>query len=404
MTDSDHHVAPTHSQERIKTVDILRGFALVGVVLANFQRFVSWDVPAGSLDAAAVWAVEHLISGKFYRLFAFLFGLGFALQMSRLEARGVRFVPLYLRRLGILFIIGVLHGVLFLPSDILTLFAQFGVLLLIIRNVSNRSLVIIAVGCLLASNIYYYVSTDFADFRQVAVEQEVPSEQQQLDEEVETERVRLEGSYGEVVAWNARHFWEWRSGIRSLLATLGEEFLMFLCGLYVGRCHLVEKSQEHRSFIRRAMLWSLGIGLIAYPIFQWLSSVDSHPVYGHLAVSVRVVMRDIQPAALALFYAAALVLLLDREGWKQRLQPLAQFGRMALTNYMATSVIVTTLFLDYGFGLYGKVSVISGLGIAATACALMIVISNWWMRRHLFGPAEWVWRSLTYGKRQPFRR
>lgn len=401
---TDRNPLPTTAQERIETVDILRGFALVGVVLANFQHFVSWDVPAGTLDAAAVWAIEHLISGKFYRLFAFLFGLGFALQMSRLEARGVRFVPLYLRRLAVLFVIGVAHGILFWPSDILTLFAQFGILLLLIRNVSNRSLVIIALGCLLASNIFYYVSTDFADFRQVTVEQDLPTEQQLADEEAETERVRLEGSYGEVVAWNASHFWEWRSGIRSLLATLSEEFLMFLCGLYVGRRRLIEKAQEHRTFIRRAMMLSLGIGLVSYPIFQWLSSVDSHPVYGHLAVSVRVVMRDIQPAALALFYASALVLLLDREGWKQRLKPLAQFGRMALTNYMATSVIVTTLFLDYGFGLYGKVSVVSGLGIAAIACVLMVVFSSRWMHRHRFGPAEWVWRSLTYGKRQPLRR
>ena len=120
---------------------MLRGFALIGVILANFQSMISWDDPAGAGNTAAIWFLENLVSGRFYRLFAFLFGLGFALQMIRLESRGVRFVPLYIRRLLILGVIGIAHGILFWPNDILALFAQFGLLLLLVRHLSDRAIV-----------------------------------------------------------------------------------------------------------------------------------------------------------------------------------------------------------------------------------------------------------------------
>ena len=397
--------APTGSRERIETVDILRGFALLGVVLANFQHLISWENLAGTSDGTVALLIEHLVGGKFYRLFAFLFGVGFALQMTRLESRGVRFVPLYMRRLGILFIIGIVHGILFWPNDILALFAQFGLLLLLIRRASNRSLFIIAVGCLFASNIYYYLSTDFADFRQVVIEQQDgPGDEQRAQEDAarnaETERVRSQGDFPEIVAWNAAYFWDWHTDIRAQLAILGEEFLMFICGIYAVRCRVFERPDEAGPFIRRVMLWSLGVALASYPVIETLSSGTSHPVYGHLAISARVVMRDIQPAALSLFYASALTLLLYRTAWKRRLWPLARFGRMALTHYLALSVIVTTIFFGYGFGLYGKVGVTTGVGISIVTGMLMILFSTWWMDRYRFGPVEWVWRSLTYRHRQ----
>ncbi len=200
----DSKSAPTSFRERIDIVDILRGFALIGVIVANFQHMISWDYPSGTVDAATVWFLENLVSGKFYRLFAFLFGLGFALQMARLESRGVRFVPLYVRRLMILGLIGIAHGILFWPEDILALFAQFGLLLLLMRRVSNRSIAIIAIACLLAPHAYYYASTGFADFRQgkpAAVQEQEAAERTKRREarEAETHRIRSEGTYREVV-------------------------------------------------------------------------------------------------------------------------------------------------------------------------------------------------------------
>ena len=394
--------APTSPRERIAIVDVLRGFALFGVILANFQSMISWDNPAGTGDTAAVWFLENLVSGKFYRLFAFLFGLGFALQMARLESRGVRFVPLYVRRLVILGLIGIAHGILFWPSDILALFAQFGLLLLLIRRVSDRTLVVLAVICLLAPHAYYYASTGFPDSLETVQEtHQVTGEEAR---KAETHRIRSEGSYAEVVAWNTANFIRWHTNIQGQFAILPEEFLMFLFGLYAGRRKLFEKTRENASLLRRVASWSLLVGILVHASVPLLRSLESHAIHGHFAETARFIVADIRPAAFALCYAALTTLMIWRFGLVERLRLLAALGRMALTNYLMLSIVVTTLFYDYGLGLYEEVTALPGVAYAIVASILMMLASSWWLTRFRFGPAEWLWRSLTYGERQPLRR
>ena len=111
-------------------------------------------------------------------------------------------------------------------------------------------------------------------------------------------------------------------------------------------------------------------------------------------------MEDIDSAAFALFYASAVVLLVQRAGWKRLLKPVAALGRMALTNYLLQSIIITTVYFSYGFGLYGKVDLLAGVGLAVMTYIVQLLWSSWWLNRFRFGPAEWLWRSLTYGERQ----
>ncbi len=404
----DSKSAPTSFRERIDIVDILRGFALIGVIVANFQSMISWDYLSGTVDAATVWFLENLVSGKFYRLFAFLFGLGFALQMARLESRGIRFVPLYVRRLMILGLIGIAHGILFLPNDILALFAQFGLLLLLMRRVSNRSIAIIAIACLLAPHAYYYASTGFADFRQpnpVAVQEQEAAERTKRQEarEAETHRIRSEGTYREVVDWNTSNFMRWHTNVQGQFDILSEEFLMFLLGLFAGRRRLFENLGKSAPYFRKVMWWSLLIGVATHAIAPALYDIELHPVHGHLATTARLIVADIEPAALALFYATAVTLLIRRFKFVPRLKPVAALGRMALTNYLLLSIIVTTLFYNYGMGLYEEVTALTGMALAIVAIALMMLTSSWWLGRFRFGPAEWTWRSLTYGKFLPIR-
>ena len=177
---------PSEGKERIPTIDILRGFALFGVVLMNSQSMISWANLDSQSDQWVVWFYKTFIAGRFYRLFAFLFGLGFVLQMNRLESRGVTFGPIYLRRLAILLVFGLLHGFFVWPNDILALFAQFGFLLFLIRRWSNRSIFAVIVATLLLSHIYYYASTGFADFRTVdPVAFEQRAEERALEREAE---------------------------------------------------------------------------------------------------------------------------------------------------------------------------------------------------------------------------
>ncbi len=404
----DSKSAPTSFPERIDIVDILRGFALIGVIVANFQSMISWDDPSGTVNAATVWFLENLVSGKFYRLFAFLFGLGFALQMARLESRGVRFVPLYVRRLMILGLIGIAHGILFWPNDILALFAQFGLLLLLMRRVSNKSIAIIAIACLLAPHAYYYASTGFADFRQAkpaAIQEQESAERTKSRDarDAETHRIRSTGTYREVVDWNTSNFMRWHTDVQGQFAILSEEFLMFLLGLFAGRRRLFEYLGKSAPYFRKVMWWSLLIGVATHAIAPALYDIESHPVHGHLATTARLIVAEIEPAALALFYATAVTLLIRRFKFAPRLKPVAALGRMALTNYLLLSIVVTTLFYNYGLGLYEEVTALTGVALAIVAFVLMILTSSWWLGRFRFGPAEWMWRSLTYGKFLPIR-
>lgn len=398
---------PTGERERIVMVDTIRGFALFGVILVNFQSMSSWDNLQGVAQPAVEWFLETFVIGKFYRLFAFLFGLGFALQLTRLESRGIRFVPLYLRRLVILFLFGVAHATLFWPNDILTLFAQFGILLLLMRNISNRSLLVAVVICLLASHVYYYASTGFEDFRQTTTEQASVELQdkraaKRAAQESEEHRVRSEGSFREVVAWNTQNFLRWRTSIQGQLAILSEEFLMMLLGLYAGRRRIIQNIPQSLPFLRKAAWWGLTAGVVGYFMIPVLAGWNSHPEYGHLAITTRLIVADVQTAGLALLYASVFAMLLHRTEW--RLRPVAALGRMTLTSYMLLSVTISALYLDYGAGLYPEIDIIGGLGLAMLTIAILMYLSLAWLKRFRFGPVEWIWRTLTYGEWQSLRR
>jgi uncharacterized protein len=120
-----------------------------------------------------------------------------------------------------------------------------------------------------------------------------------------------------------------------------------------------------------------------------------------LALMISLVGQTFGAPALAIFYMSSLVLLFQRPAWQRVLSPLAAVGRMALTNYLLQSIISTLLFYGYGFALYDDVNAASGVLLAIAIYALQIVFSNWWLRRFQFGPMEWLWRTLTYGRRQP---
>jgi len=150
------------------------------------------------------------------------------------------------------------------------------------------------------------------------------------------------------------------------------------------------------------MSWGLGLGLSGN--FGFIVTADwSDPVLPSVMGLVETVFFVIGAPALSLFYAAAILLLVQREGWQKRLAPLAAVGRMALSNYLLQSVICTTIFYSYGLGLYGRVGPAVGVGLTVVIFLIQIILSVWWLRRFQFGPMEWVWRSLTYCKRQPLR-
>jgi uncharacterized protein len=184
------------------------------------------------------------------------------------------------------------------------------------------------------------------------------------------------------------------------LPVLGPMFLaLFLIGLNLGKLEFFRDVRARLPRVRRMLPWIAALGLIGNGIYVAGQSLGPFSPGRFLAVALWVVAAP----ALAFTYISVLLLLWQRPVWKRLLSVLAPVGRMALTNYLLQSLICTTLFYSYGFGLYGKVSPSVGLLLTVAIFLVQIPLSAWWLRRFRFGPMEWVWRSLTYGKPQPMR-
>jgi uncharacterized protein len=177
---------------------------------------------------------------------------------------------------------------------------------------------------------------------------------------------------------------------------------LFLIGLYAGRREFFQKVQTYLPFLRKALWWTLTAGVVG---MLTRAGIFKLPEFlGPYVTSVgEEFLETVGYLALSFSYASAIILLAQRDAWKARLAPLAAVGRMALSNYLFQSVFCTTLFYSYGLGLFGKVGPAAGLALSIAIYSVQIPLSQWWLRRFRFGPLEWVWRSLTYGKPQPMR-
>ena len=381
---------PVPSTERVLALDVLRGWAVFGMLVVNLGYFsrLALDPPAG-IDAVAAALVQVLAAGKFWTLFSVLFGLGFAMQMDRAAARGSRFAPVYVRRLLILLLFGLTHALLH-PLEILHRYALLGFLLLPLRRATTRTLVVAGLIGLLAPPIVKSLGTLGA--ADAAVTPEL-AQQRQAD----AVHVYSEGSLLELMTYNMRRFQRDAPDIRVLAP-----FPYFLLGFHLGRRRFLETLASHVPLIRRARWWTLGLGIgIQAAVLPVL--FVSPEVVPLVARPLLPALLDMGSGMLGLFYACVIMLLVQRTDWSRRLGGVAAVGRLALTNYLVQTVLVTTLLYGYGAGLYGRLGIVTGLPVALLIFMVQIALSRWWIQRFRFGPVEWLWRTATYGHPQPLR-
>ncbi len=397
-------LTPVAAKERIQTLDVLRGFALFGIlwmnIPMNYEGTASFQHIIGQLG-------QLLADGKFYTTYSFLFGLGFSVQLLRAQARDAPIVPVYLRRLFVLLLIGLAHYIFLWWGDILHDYALMGVYLLLVRKRSLRTLLVLAALCLVSEIFFDGAVGRVRSLRradpEVARTQELQRPIGELTRQVLWERGRRaedRGTYPELVSARA-------AGARELYSHRWQYFsgtivCMFLLGLYAGRRGIFHNTAAHLPFLRNLMWWALGVGFTLN-----LADVVAWELGGHYHLFWPKLVGDavytLGRPALCLFYVCGLTLLLQNERWRERLRPLSWAGRMGLTNYLLQSVVFTTIFYTYGLGLMPKASPMTALGLALATYPLQILLSMWWMRRFQFGPMEWLWRSLTYMKLQPMR-
>jgi uncharacterized protein len=399
MSDPSTRGNPVSSSERILFIDVLRGVALFGILAANMRAFfapldIYENINAlfhGHGDRVAQGFIDIFIQGKFITLFSFMFGLGFAIQMSRAEARGARFMGFYPRRLLALAVFGLIHGILIWAGDILLTYAFAGALLLLFRKRQQKTLLWWAGGLvsvpILVNGVFFALYLFGVRFAWLVPK---PPDMKKIHAIID---VYAHGTVRQILVQN----WvEWKH--TALFALFGAYLLtLFLLGMWVWRAGIVQRLSEYRPLLKRVCLWCLPIGILlnAYTAVVFALAPQNRITYWAWSA---VVLNLPSAHLLSAGYASGLALIFLSGRWHAVLGKFAAVGRMALTNYLMQSVVCTLFFYHYTTGLYGRVGPAWGLLATVILFTAQIALSNWWLARYSFGPMEWLWRGLTYGK------
>lgn len=397
-------VGPVLDDERLVLVDALRGFALFGVLAANMRAF---NLPLTLYDASEkifpswpdVWVqalLDVFISGKAYTLFAFLFGLGFAIQMTRSQARSSGFPWFYLRRLGALALFGFIHGFVIWDGDILLPYACTGFLLFWFRKAAPKTVLawgaclwtlslVLAIGRWMARQFHINALSWLASTG-------APPDLTKVQQVV---AAYAHANLGGLIRENGLMWHQWISFVPF---TVILSLPLFLMGLYVWRKGWVQMLPERQTALRRICAWTLSLGLmtqLACVIARHLVSPDQPQTI--LTLILRLANLVSMPMV-SCGYATGLALLFQHPRWRTRVLWLAPVGRMALTNYLTQSIFFVTFYSGIVTGLYGRVGPAWNMLAAILFYLVQLLFSHWWFRHFRFGPVEWFWRGLTYLK------
>ncbi len=398
---------PAQSDERVTALDALRGLAIGGILLANVFVFFGLlfdpdgrvaHLPTARLDRIVEFAEHVVVEGKFYSIFSLLFGIGFGLQLGR---RGDAAIGRYRRRLGILAGIGFIHAVFIWAGDILLLYALLGFTMPWFARRSDESLLKWVIGLLATPTVLYVVAvvlwtvfgTPPAAPAGGSPADGIPPEILKLLNAVGTGGLK-DAFVGNLIFLVGR--WMDLFVTVRFPKVLG----MFVLGLWLARQRIPMNLSQHRPLLVKWQRLGLGLGLplnlgAAWALTTWPYLPPS------LGALLGVAGQGVGFPLLALGYASTVALaVLGANRFVRMFEPV---GRMALTNYLTHSIVCVTLSYGFGFGMWTRIGHLQAWGIAILLVALQIPLSAWWLSRFRYGPAEWVWRRLTYGQPLPMR-
>lgn len=448
---------PVRDADRIVTIDVIRGVAVLGILLVNIEFFAfPWDLSHERFDASALPdKISLLLVGffaqfKFISVFSTLFGMGLALQSKRAEDAGRPFAGLYARRLGVLLVFGLCHGLLLWYGDILWLYAVLGFVALACRNLSPRALLSIAIFVFLLPSLAVTgygvlvpddkpeghsdvppalpdvmtsqaaqdgqaasrptttrsVDTSAATTRPTSSPATQAAESSDSDELIalfpvlaEEERIYREGTFREILKLRAIEYLI--VGAITIFVFGCRCMSLFFLGMAFVKLGLFDGTGRRR----RAYLWLVIVGLVVGAPLQavgtYLEATGQDTTWGVIG---ELTTQWIGSFGMSLAYMAGLALMCLIPKFLEALRPVAAVGRMALTNYLGHSIICSMIFYSYGLGLFGQVRHSFAIAIVFGIFAVQLIVSPIWLWRFRFGPFEWVWRSLTYWRVQPFVR
>lgn len=395
MTDVLKPVAP---EERIRALDLLRGWAMFGVLWSNLNDGYAPSKPVSGLDHALSWTQAYLLESRFYSLLILLFGIGFGIQLTRADRNAVDLRSTYYRRTAALLVIGIVHGTLIWGGDILTIYSLVAFALVMFRTASTKRILIAALLLYFIGPAIVSEAMFLSGLRIVLPCSSCGST-----------AIYAHGTWLQIEHARIGDYLRWlgRWGLSSYMTILAS----FLMGLWAVKSGYLRRVIDDPRTTRRLLVVALAAAAIGQARWLWADNLwprgqaprNSDAAFAFPYFQLETlrwhVLRLFDWATVggAVTYACVLLLIWQRPRGERLLRPLAAAGRMALTTYLTQSIVCTLLFYRYGLGWYGSVGFTGMLLITVILFGCQMAVSTWWLARFRYGPVEWVWRTLTYG-------
>lgn len=402
------HLQPVGSSERIESMDVLRGFAVLGILAMNVGAF---SMPAAAYFNPSVygdlgglngwvWRLTHLLADlKFMAIFAMLFGAGIVLMWQRAEERSRPSTGLHYRRMFWLILFGLLHAHLLWYGDILYWYGMTGLLVYLLRKRSPAALIVIAV-------LFFAVSSSLMIFSGLSMDQWPPEERADMIEQLNPsdaakadEIAAYRGSWLEQMEPRREHAIEMETSTYLAWAIWRVGGLMLL-GMALFKLGVLSAARSRSFYLGLVGLAVLvGLPLVGYGMQRNIASGWPTPEFFFLGTQY-----NYWGSVLVALGWIGTVMLLCQQSVAMITGRLAAVGRMAFTNYIMQTVICTTVFYGHGFGLFGSMERVGQFAVVVGVWIFQLIVSPIWLRHFRYGPLEWLWRSLVYLEVQPFRQ
>lgn len=429
---------PVAQADRIRALDTLRGVALLGILLMNIPVFAMperfSDVYQGNLHHPGFWADALIViffEGKMRALFSMLFGAGILIFILRKRQIGQPFKVLFFRRMACLVVFGLIHAhVLLWTGDILYYYGLIGMLAFLFRNLLPRYLImgipIVAItGFILSSLFYYHIRDQRLQFLEAekvqkqhkplnaAQQQAVISWQEAQKEfipnkaQIEAHTRSMKSGYSSVASYIRPLTWDAQT--RYLIFSIGDILALMLLGMALYKWKFFTGGWSRKRYKRIAILgYSIGLPLVFYSVYAHnqlppgpdaaIRYMETHPIQW------RNLIYPVQRILLVMAHSSLIMLIIRAGLWKKLTARLAAVGQMAFTNYVMQTIFCSLFFFGYGLNYFAELEYHQLFYLAVVIWAIQLVISQIWLKHYLFGPLEWLWRSLTYWQLQPFKR
>ena len=387
---------PIQESKRIVSIDILRGLAILGIFLVNMPSFHS---PLLYIDGAERWSEgwdgilyrfsDVAAQASFYPLFAFLFGFGAVILAIRSEEKGISFPILFTKRLGFLLVLGCIHAFFIWHGDILINYAVFGFAFLFFYKMKGRTLILLGSVCyVLPFAILGSLFLIMGIFDREGMEMTTDSAMMKQSLEV-----YQSGTFTEIMTQRALDWYMVNNPFNAIILFLSI-FPFFLIGAGVAKQGFLQNINQYKRQLKAILIVSLLLGLpikiLPYVTVYHFGTIFVQDYFGGPLFTI--------------FYITAIALLAEQAGDSRLFRPLSYIGRMSMSNYLFQSIVCTAIFYSYGLGLYGTVSYTTGFFLLLALFCLQMLLSLLWMSLYKYGPVEYLWRFVTYGKRPVMRR